>query len=134
MEREHGATLTMDAVGVQPRMKSPAKILPEVGPAIQGLISAAYKSGGVPRKTLDLVHLRVSQINGCSACVDGGARAAKKAGETDDRLFAVAAWRETPYFSAAERAALALGEAATRLADREDAVPDAIWNEAARHY
>ncbi len=63
-----------------------------------------------------------------------GSRAAKKAGETDERLFTVAAWRHTPYFSDAERAALALGEAVTRLADRPDAVPDEIWNEAAGHY
>jgi AhpD family alkylhydroperoxidase len=88
----------------------------------------------VPKPTLELVHLRASQINGCSACVDAGARSAKKAGETDDRLFAVAAWREAPYFTDAERAALALAEAATRLADRADAVPDEVWDEAARHY
>jgi AhpD family alkylhydroperoxidase len=88
----------------------------------------------VPRKTLELVHLRASQINGCSYCVDSGARNAKKAGETDERLFAVAAWREAPYFTDAERAALALTEAATRLADRPDPVSDEIWEEAARHY
>jgi len=58
----------------------------------------------------------------------------KKAGEKDDRIFTVAAWRDTPYFSDAERAALALTEAVTRLADRTDPVPDEIWNEAARHY
>ena len=63
-----------------------------------------------------------------------GARSAKKAGETDERLFAVAAWRETPYFTDAERAVLALAEAVTRLADRSDPVPDSIWEEAARHY
>ena len=58
----------------------------------------------------------------------------KKAGETDERLFAVAAWREAPYFTEAERAALALAEAATRLSDRPDPVPDEIFEEAARHY
>ena len=61
-------------------------------------------------------------------------RLAKRAGETDDRLFAVAAWRETPYFTDAERAALALTEAATRLSDRPDPVPDDVWDDAARHY
>jgi alkylhydroperoxidase family enzyme len=66
--------------------------------------------------------------------VDSGARSAKKAGETDERLFAVAAWRETAYFDDAERAALALAEAATRLNDRPDPVPDDVWNEAAQHY
>jgi alkylhydroperoxidase family enzyme len=66
--------------------------------------------------------------------VDYGARSAKKAGETAERLFAVAAWREAAYFTDAERAALALTEAATRLADRADPVPDEIWDEASRHY
>ena len=101
--------------------------------AIQALLKATRK-GGVPSTTLELVHRRASQINGCSFCVDWGARSAKKAGETDERLFAVAAWREAPYFTAAERAALALTEAATRLADRADPVPDSIWDEATRHY
>ena len=85
-------------------------------------------------RTLDLVHLRASQINGCSFCVAGGSKHAKQKGETDERLFAVAAWREAPYFDEAERAALALAEAVTRLADRPDPVPDEIWDEAARHY
>jgi AhpD family alkylhydroperoxidase len=85
-------------------------------------------------RTLKLVHLRASQINGCSFCVEMHARDLRKAGETDERLFAVAAWREAPYFTEAERAALALTEAATRLSDRADPVPDEIWEEAARHY
>ena len=66
--------------------------------------------------------------------MDYGSRSLKKAGENDERLFAVAAWREAPYFTDAERAALALAEAATRLADRPDPVPDEIWEEARRHY
>jgi AhpD family alkylhydroperoxidase len=99
-----------------------------------GTLLKATRKGGVPSATLELVHLRASQINGCSACVYGGATSAKKAGETDERLFAVAAWREAPFFTDAERAALALAEAATRLSDRADPVPDAIWDEAARHY
>src|SRR5579872_6650649 len=118
---------------MQARMSNPAIVLPEAGQGIQSLLKATHQ-GGVPRKTLELVHLRVSQINGCSFCVDSGARSAKRAGETDERLFAVAAWREAPYFTDAERAALALAEAATRLANRSDPVPDAIWEEAARHY
>jgi AhpD family alkylhydroperoxidase len=108
-------------------------ILPDAMDAILALFKATRK-GSVPSATLELVHLRASQINGCSACVDSGARSAKKAGETDERLFAVAAWREAPYFTDAERAALALTEAATRLADRADPVPDEIWDEATRHY
>jgi AhpD family alkylhydroperoxidase len=118
---------------MQQRMSNPATILPDTTQGIQSLLKAAYK-GEVPRKTLELVHLRASQINGCSSCVDSGARNAKKAGETDERLFAVAAWRETPYFTDAERAALALAEAVTRLADRPDPVSDEIWEEAARHF
>jgi AhpD family alkylhydroperoxidase len=86
----------------------------------------------VSQRTLDLVHLRASQINGCSVCVDMAFRS-KKSGKTDERLFAVAAWREAPYFSDAERAALALTEAVTRLSDRANPVPDEIWQEARRH-
>ncbi len=123
----------MSAVTVQKRMNNPAMILPDAMKGIQNLYRA-MNQGGVSQQLLELVHLRVSQINGCSACIDAGVRSAKKAGETDERLFAIAAWRETPYFTEAERAALALAEAATRLADRADAVPDAIWNEAASHF
>jgi AhpD family alkylhydroperoxidase len=118
---------------MQARMSNPATILPDAMIGIQALTKATQQ-GGVPRSVLELVHLRTSQINGCSFCVDYGARSAKSAGETDERLFAVAAWREAPYFTDAERAALALAEAATRLADRADPVPDEIWEEATRHY
>ena len=97
-------------------------------------VVAAVRGAGLPEATGNLVHLRVSQINGCSACVGGGARTAQKAGEPAERLFAVAAWREAPYFTDAERAALALAEAVTRLSDRPDPVPGEIWAEAARHY
>jgi AhpD family alkylhydroperoxidase len=113
-------------------MNNPAMVLGAMEP-FQALFKAVY-AGGVDPVTLELVHLRVSQINGCSACVDSGAKAARKAGETEERLATVVAWREAPYFSDAERAALALAEAATRLADRPDPVPDEIWDAAARHY
>ena len=118
---------------MQARMSNPAMVIPEAMQAIQ-LLNDAVKSGGVPAPTLSLVHLRVSQINGCSSCVEAGSCDAKQSGETDQRLFAVAAWRESPYFSEAERAALALGEAVTRLSDRANPVPDEIWDEATRHY
>jgi len=118
---------------VQARMKHPAAIIPDAMKAIQAL-NAATQQGGVPPATLGLVHLRASQINGCSFCCDSGSCHAKAAGETDERLFSVAAWREAPYFTGAERAALALTEAVTRLSDRADPVPDEIWDEAARHY
>ncbi|HEU5081302.1 MAG TPA: carboxymuconolactone decarboxylase family protein [Opitutaceae bacterium] len=118
---------------LQPRMKAPAAVLADIMPPIQALLAATYK-GGVSPQTLALVHLRVSQINGCSSCVDGGARLAKKAGETDDRLFAVSAWRDAPYFTEAERAAMELAESVTRLSDRPDPVPDEVWDRAAKHY
>ena len=117
---------------MQARMKNPAMIIPDAMEALQNLAKAS-EQGGVPKKTLDLVHLRASQINGCSVCVDMGFRF-KKADETIERLFAVAAWKDAPYFTDAERAALALTEAVTRLSDLSDPVPDEIWKEAARHY
>ena len=115
------------------RMKNPAMVLPDAFQALNALHAAA-KKGGVPSRTIGLVELRASQINGCSVCVDMHSREMKKAGETDDRLFAVAAWRDNPCFDEAERAALALTEAVTRISDRPDPVPDAIWEEAASHY
>jgi AhpD family alkylhydroperoxidase len=118
---------------MQARMRNIATINPEAMKALQALVAAAEK-GGVPAKTRGLIHLRASQINGCSVCVDMHARTLKKTEETLERLFAVAAWRDAPYFTDAERAALALTEAVTRLSDRADPVPDEIWNEAARHY
>jgi AhpD family alkylhydroperoxidase len=118
---------------MQARMKNPAMVIPEAMKAVMAL-HAATEQGGVPPATLGLVHLRASQINGCSFCCDSGSRHAKASGETDERLFSVAAWREAPYFTDAERAALALTEAVTRLSDRADPVPDDIWDEAARHY
>jgi AhpD family alkylhydroperoxidase len=114
-------------------MRNPAMVVPEALHALLAVGRAAEK-GGVPARTHGLVHLRASQINGCGLCVDMHARDLKKGGETDERLFAVAAWRESPYFTDAERAALALAEAMTRLSDKSDAVSDEVWSEAARHY
>jgi AhpD family alkylhydroperoxidase len=118
---------------MQARMKNPALIVPD---AMQGLqaLAVATRKGGLPPRTIDLVHLRASQINGCSFCVDMHSREAVKAGDTDQRIFTVSAWRDAPYFTDAERAALALTEAVTRLSDVQDPVPDEIWNEATRHY
>jgi AhpD family alkylhydroperoxidase len=81
---------------MQPRMSNPATLLPDAVDGIQALVKATRK-GGVSQATLELVHLRASQINGCSFCVYGGVQSAKKAGETDERLSTVAAWREAPY-------------------------------------
>jgi len=118
---------------VKARMKNPAMVIPEVMQALWAL-GAPTKKAGIPSRTIDLIQLRASQINGCSVCVDMHSRNLRKACETVDRLFAVAAWRDAPYFTEAERAALALSEAVTRLSDRPDPVPDGIWEEAARHY
>jgi AhpD family alkylhydroperoxidase len=116
------------------RMKNPAFVLPDGFKGIGHLLDAVSK-GGVPRTTLELVGLRVSQINGCTSCVQGHWEDAKKAGESDERIITVAAWRESPYFDDAERAALALADALTRLADRSDnAVPDELWAEVVKYY
>jgi AhpD family alkylhydroperoxidase len=115
------------------RIESPALAVPGALPALQAL-SGAVREAGVSEITIALVELRASQINGCSICCDIHSRQLVLAGEPAHRVNLVAAWRESPYFSDAERAALALTEAATRVADRADAVPDEVWDEAARHY
>ncbi len=115
------------------RMASPVMIVNDAMKAMQALAKAS-EHGGVPHTTNLLVVLRASQINGCSVCVDMHSRELKRAGESDERIFAVGAWRDAPFFTDAERAALDLTEAVTRLSDRPDPVPDAVWNEAARHY
>jgi AhpD family alkylhydroperoxidase len=112
-------------------MANPAS--PEVIKGIQLLMGAVNKSNVSPT-VIALSHLRASQINGCSFCVESGSLHAKRSGETEERLFAVAAWRESPRFTNAERAALALTEAVTRIADEPDPVPDEIWNEAAKYF
>ncbi|MFF3665025.1 carboxymuconolactone decarboxylase family protein [Microtetraspora malaysiensis] len=106
---------------------------PDITAGVQHIFKEVY-AGGVPRHTLELVHLRASQINGCSACVHAGATGAAKAGVSSEKLHTLAAWYESPFFDDAERAALALTEAATRLSDRPGAVTDEIWAEAAKHY
>jgi AhpD family alkylhydroperoxidase len=118
---------------MQSRMKNPALVLPDVMKALVAL-DRATETDELPYVMRELVRLRASQINGCSMCVDMHCRELKKAGESDQRIFAVAAWREAPYFSDAERAALALAEAATRLADQSNPVPDSVWDEAVKHF
>jgi AhpD family alkylhydroperoxidase len=118
---------------MEARMKNPAMVLDDAMKGIQYLYKAMHQ-GGVAATTLELVHMRASQINGCSACVNAGVLSARKAGESDDRLLVLSAWRETSVFTEAERAALALTEAATRLADRADAVTDEIWQDAVAHF
>lgn len=115
------------------RMNHVVAIFPGALKALQEFSSSA-DNGGIPPRTLELVHLRASQINGCSVCVAMHSAGLKKMEETDERLFAVAAWRDAPFFTDAERAALALTEAATRISDTADPVPDEIWEDAAKYY
>ena len=114
------------------RMTNPAFAVDGAMDALNAMAKSISRARlPVPR---ELVHLRASQINGCSVCVDMHARAARRSGQSEERVFAVAAWRETPYFSDAERAALALTESLTRVADRADPVPDPVWDAAAEHF
>jgi AhpD family alkylhydroperoxidase len=114
-------------------MNNIATIVPGALEALRALGEAAV-AGGLPEATVDLAHYRASQINGCSVCADMHSRSARKHGATEQQLLTLAAWRDAPYFSEAERAALALTEAITRLTDTPDAVSDDVWNEAAKHY
>jgi AhpD family alkylhydroperoxidase len=115
------------------RMKNPAQVVPGAMAALITL-GAAERATGIPETTLQLVHLRASQINGCGVCVHMHARDLRKAGEPDEKIDTVAGFRDTPFFSDEERAALALAEAVTRLADRSDPVPDEVFEEAAAHF
>lgn len=114
-------------------MKSPALTLAGTREALLSIYKT-IESTDLPRAIIELVDIRVGQINGCAVCVDMHARTMKKLGESDARIYSVATWRETPYYTPPERAALALAEASTRLCDRSDAVPDEIWKEAAAHF
>ena len=118
---------------MHPRIDNPALTVPGALKALQGIANAA-RQADIPETTLYLVELRASQINGCGVCVDIHSRELKHAGEPDERINTVAVWRDVSYFTEAEQAALALTEAATRLADRPDPVPDDVWDDAARHY
>ena len=118
---------------MEARMTHPVFVVPAALEALRAYSQAA-EGLGVPAETLEMIHLRASQINGCSVCVELHSTNLKKEGTSDERLFAVAAWRDAPYFSDAERAALDLTEVVTRVADRSEPVPDEVWVEAARHY
>src|SRR5512142_2337842 len=121
-------------VAIETRLDNPAALLPEAYEGIQKLI-VAVRRGGVPANILELTHMRASQINGCSSCIEGTVGHARKTGEElDERLLMVAAWRHSSRFTEAERAALELTEEMTRLADRGDPVPDDTWARAAWHF
>ena len=118
---------------MQSRMQNPAVMIPEAMAALQAL-GAAIEKSRVPAATLGLIEARASQINGCGVCLVGHCRIMKRKGEDLDRVIALPGWRHSPYYTDAERAALALTEALTRLADVADPVSEAVWKEAARHY
>jgi len=125
--------MTATTPQLQARIANPALALPG---ALDHLLELAKipERAAIPVRTLELMNLRASQINGCAVCAVQHPKIARRHGETDDRLFSVATWRDAPFFDGAERAALALTEAVTRMSDREDPVPDEVWDEAARHY
>jgi AhpD family alkylhydroperoxidase len=119
---------------MEARMKNPAFVLPDITKGIKTIYQGIYQ-GGVPHELLEIIALRVSQLNGCSACVHAHVHNLKKSGESDERVGNVAAWREAPFYSDVERAALQLAETVTRMADRsEDAVSDQLWEEVAGHF
>jgi AhpD family alkylhydroperoxidase len=123
----------METTTLEPRIANPAFAVPGAMDALQAM-NKAISRVRISERMLELMHLRASQINGCGVCAVQHPKIARKLGESDDRIFAVAAWRDAPFFTDAERAALALTEAVTRLADTADPVPDSVWEEAARHY
>ncbi|MFE3162064.1 carboxymuconolactone decarboxylase family protein [Streptomyces sp. NPDC059224] len=94
----------------------------------------AAEGTSIPAATLELVKIRASQINGCGFCLDMHTKDAGAAGETQQRLHMVGAWREATVFTEAERAALELAEQGTRIADAAGGVPDEVWENAAKHY
>lgn len=117
---------------MEARMANPATLLPGATEGIQAAVRDMFQAG-VPQATMELVHQRVSQINGCAWCLNYGAKNAKQAGETDERLALVAGWREAHCYTDEEKAAFALAEAMTRLADGSG-VPDDVWDAAADHF
>jgi AhpD family alkylhydroperoxidase len=119
---------------MQARMNNPAYVLPSAMKGIGALVQAIGESG-LSKELAEIAALRASQINGCSACVHGHVVNLRKGGTSEERIAAVSAWREAPWFTDAERTALQLAESVTRLADRsQESVPDALWDEAADHF
>ena len=119
---------------MEARMTNPAYVLPDVMTGIQTIFKG-IRSSGISQELQEIIGLRTSQINGCSACVVNHVKSMRKSGADEDKIAAVAAWQEAPYFSSAERAALSFAEHVTRVADRSgEAVPDALWDEIVDHF
>jgi AhpD family alkylhydroperoxidase len=106
-------------------------IAPEAPKALAG-VNAALLRAGLDKRLMDLLFLRVSQINGCSYCVDEHARDLRRAGESNERLDGLAGWRESPYFTDPEKSALEWAEVLTRVESTH--APDAAYEPLARHY
>jgi AhpD family alkylhydroperoxidase len=106
-------------------------LAPHMSKAMAAL-ERACRQTQLERQLQELVRLRASQLNGCAYCVDSHSHDAREGGETEQRLYAVAVWREAPFFTTRERAALALTEAGTRLTDGP--VSDEVVGEAAKHF
>jgi len=118
----------------QPRIDY-KKVAPEVIEAMQGLEECVYKGdrkAGLERSILHLVKLRASQINGCAWCIDMHTKDARAEGETEQRLYLIPAWRDAPFFSERERAALAWTEAVTLVS--QDHVPDQVYDYVRRQF
>jgi AhpD family alkylhydroperoxidase len=108
------------------------KVLPEAYQAMLALEMFVRKSSKLAPSLIELVKMRASQINGCAYCIDMHSKDARAAGESEQRLYALSAWRETPFFSAREQAALAWTEAVTLVA--EGHVPDAVYEQARQQF
>ncbi|WOC11274.1 carboxymuconolactone decarboxylase family protein [Gordonia sp. MP11Mi] len=115
------------------RMTNPVMLLPGVYDALAA-IHKAVADTGLPQDLCEMVNMRASQINGCSTCLDGHWRIARRLGVSDEKLFAVGAWHDMPYFTDGERIALELTEELTRLADNPDTVSDDLWDRAADEF
>ncbi|MGQ0601257.1 MAG: carboxymuconolactone decarboxylase family protein [Anaerolineales bacterium] len=115
---------------MEPRLDY-SKVLPEGMRAINALDRYSANSGLEPL-LLEMIKLRASQINGCAYCVDMHSKDARTKGETEQRLYGLSVWRETPYYTDRERAALAFTEAVTLIADRR--VPDEVYEQARQQF
>jgi len=114
---------------MKPRLHKPTALVPDAMAPMQALAKAS--DAFLPASLRHLVHMRASQINGCAFCLELH-NSMYRSEETPQRLLTLAAWRDSPFFTDAERAALALAEAVTLIAD--DGVPDDVWEEATRHF
>jgi len=116
---------------MQPRLEI-QKVAPGVVHTMLGLENYIHKSSGMEPSLLELVRMRASQINGCAYCLDMHSKDARANGETEQRLYALNAWQETPFFTDRERAALAWTEALTLIADGH--APDEVYREARERF